>query len=243
MKTTKLKMKWFTLLEMLIVMIIIWILAVVLTESYISISRVALKIEQERDVSQESLMLTQIIQSLADNTTIDYDRYGVNELEESKWYSDELYLKDEEGNKYSIYKEWDNCLNLDGNFPVDENWNPIEGDDWEIDEIQNFADCKLILKKEDKEGKNHSETIINTLWKVVVSKVKFRIIPYNTDNYYFNNWDGKKIRDNLHQPAFWMWIHIYARMYQPTWTNKIDLPLQLFFNLKNIKEKWTDSSD
>jgi type II secretory pathway pseudopilin PulG len=45
---------------MMIVMIIIGILAIVLTESYLTISRVALKIEQEKNLSEESLVLTQI---------------------------------------------------------------------------------------------------------------------------------------------------------------------------------------
>jgi hypothetical protein len=38
--------------------------------------------------------------------------------------------------------------------------------------------------------------------------------------------------NNLHQPAFWLFIHLYSPLYQPKWTNKIDQPLQLFFNLK-----------
>jgi hypothetical protein len=50
-------------------------LAVVLTESYITISRTALKIEQEKNISEESLILTQIFQSIADEATIDYERY------------------------------------------------------------------------------------------------------------------------------------------------------------------------
>jgi hypothetical protein len=29
-----------------------------------------------------------------------------------------------------------------------------------------------------------------------------------------------------------MFMHLYAPLYQPKWTNKIDQPLQLFFNLK-----------
>jgi type II secretory pathway pseudopilin PulG len=61
---------------MMIVMIIIGILAIVLTESYLTISRVALKIEQEKNLSEESLVLTQIFQAIADEATIDYDAYG-----------------------------------------------------------------------------------------------------------------------------------------------------------------------
>jgi type II secretory pathway pseudopilin PulG len=61
---------------MLIVMVIVGILAVVLTESYITISKMALKIEQEKNISEESLVLTQIFQSISDEATIDYEKYG-----------------------------------------------------------------------------------------------------------------------------------------------------------------------
>jgi hypothetical protein len=50
-------------------------LAVVLIESYITISRTALKVEQEKNISEESLILTQVFQSIADEATIDYEKY------------------------------------------------------------------------------------------------------------------------------------------------------------------------
>jgi type II secretory pathway pseudopilin PulG len=61
---------------MIIVIVIIGILAVVLTESYITISRVALRVEQEKNISEESLILTQIFQAISDEATIDYEKYG-----------------------------------------------------------------------------------------------------------------------------------------------------------------------
>ena len=76
----KTKLKGFTLLEMLIVMVIIGILAVVLTEAYITISKVALRVEQEKNLSEESLILTQTFQAISDEATIDYDAYIENEI-------------------------------------------------------------------------------------------------------------------------------------------------------------------
>jgi hypothetical protein len=64
-------------------MVIIGILAVVLTESYLTISRVALRVEQEKNLSEESLVLTQVFQAISDEATIDYDRYN-GSLEASK---------------------------------------------------------------------------------------------------------------------------------------------------------------
>jgi hypothetical protein len=60
----------------------------------------------------------------------------------------------------------------------------------------------------------------------------FKVIPYNTDEYYFGNDSESDIVNSLHQPAFWMFVHLYAPLYQPIGTNKIDQSLQLFFNLK-----------
>ena len=222
----KTKLKWFTMIEMLIVMVIIWILAVVLTESYINISKTALRIEQEKNISEESLILTQIFQSIADETTIDYDKYDVHDLESKNWYVDTLFLKWWDWKSYSIYTEW-NCLQLDWNFKLNEDGSIQTDEEWNIPDIQDFVDCKLILANEDGES-----TILNTSGKVVVSKVRFRVIPYDTDQNYFDNASEWSIVINdIHQPAFWMFIHLYSPLYKAKWTNNVHQPLQLFFNL------------
>lgn len=225
------KLKWFTLIEMLIVIVIIWILAVVLTESYITISKVALKVEQEKNISEESLILTQIFQSIADEATIDYKKYE-NRLSESNWYTDILYLTWWEWGDTSIYTIWD-CLDLDNNFPANEDGTYSDFSE----KIHNASDCELILQQWD------NKTSLTPNWKVIKSKVKFRIIPYNSDSAYFcineDDGDGETPecptsdipQNNIHQPAFWMFIHLYTPLYQPTWTNKIEQSLQLFFNL------------
>jgi type II secretory pathway pseudopilin PulG len=61
---------------MLIVIIIVGILAVVLVESYITISKTALRVEQEKNLSEESLILTQVFQAISDEATIDYEKYS-----------------------------------------------------------------------------------------------------------------------------------------------------------------------
>lgn len=224
-------LKWFTLLEMLIVMIIIWILAVVLTESYISISKVALRIEQQKNISEESLILTQIFQSIADETTIDYDKYGSN-LSDEHWYTYPLYLKWRDWTSYKIYTSisdegWE-CLNLEWNFEPNEDWSYPDISE----KIENAKKCKLILEVTDEDGISETTTL-NTSWKVIISNAMFRVVPYNSDDYYFDPENAETdILDKLHQPAFWMFIHLYSPHYQPVWPNKIDQPLQLFFNLK-----------
>ncbi|MBR4634050.1 hypothetical protein IKO50_03735 [bacterium] len=46
----------------------------------------------------------------------------------------------------------------------------------------------------------------------------FRVIPYDSDKNYFannNSDDPLFAMKNIHQPAFWMFIHLYAPFYQP----------------------------
>lgn len=217
-------LKWFTLLEMMIVMVIIWILAVVLTESYLTISRTALKIEQEKNLSEESLILTQVFQAISDEATIDYKAYSGNHinLTATSWFTNILYLTWWQWSWTSIYTKWNDCLELDDNFPANSDWTYQDYSE----KVQNALSwCELVL---DQWG-NTTSLISN--WKVITSKVKFRIIPYDSDESYFNSNEEWVAINKVHQPAFWMFIHLYAPFYQPTWTNKIDQPLQLFFNL------------
>lgn len=206
---------------MLIVIVIVWILAVVLLESYITISKTALRIEQEKNISEESLILTQIFQAISDEATIDYEKYW-STLSDSNWFTWTLYLTWWQWSWTSIYTTGgENCLDLDRNFEPDDEGNISQF-------IQNYTGCYLAMKQwEDSE-----ETHLTTPWKVVISNAMFKIIPYDSDENYFtlaSEWDI--VMNDVHQPGFWMFIHLYASLYQPYWTNKIDQPLQLFFNL------------
>jgi D-alanine-D-alanine ligase-like ATP-grasp enzyme len=61
-------------------MIIVGILSVVLIEAYITVSKIALRVEQQKNISEESLVLTQIFQSISDEATIDYEKYNENSI-------------------------------------------------------------------------------------------------------------------------------------------------------------------
>ena len=199
---------------MIIVMIIIGILAVVLTESYLTISRVSLRVEQEKNLSEESLVLTQVFQAISDEATIDYDKYN-GSLEISKWFTGVLYLTWDAWSGSQITTSG-NCLWLDEHVNLED----------ESKILQDYTWCDLVLIDQ-----SWKATSLISQWKVTISKVEFRIIPYNSDDKYFESptWN---VLNNLHQPAFRVFIHLYSPLYQPKWTNKIDQPLQLFFNLK-----------
>ncbi len=216
--------KAFTLLEVLIVIVIIWILAIVLTESYITISRIALKVEQEKNLSEESLTLTQVFQSIADEATIDYWKYSAWSLAESDGFTDILYLSWDVWSGASIYTTWE-CLDLDGNIFVDNDWNYTGN----ALDMQSFSGCSLILEQK------WIKTELISSKKVVMSKIKFRIIPYDSEKNFFEDesYDHDNIINKIHKQAFWTFLHLYSPLYQPIGTNNIDQPLQLFFNLND----------
>jgi len=93
--------------------------------------------------------------------------------------------------------------------------------------MQTYSGCKLVLDQ------NGSITELTSSKKVIISKIKFRIIPYNSDENYFENNAEDNVINKIHKQAFWVFLHLYAPIYQPVWTNDIDYPLQLFFNLND----------
>ena len=203
---------------MVIVMIIIWILVVVLTESYLTISKISLKVEQEKNLSEESLILTQVFQAISDEATIDYEKYN-NKLIESKWFTNILYLTWWQWTWTAIYTTGESCIELDWNFSLNN-----DSDKPTYSNQEALLWCSLVIDKD------WEITPLTTQWKVIISKAIFRIIPYDSDKNYFNSSEWNAI-NNIHQPAFWLFTHLYAPLYQTIWTNKIDQPLQLFFNL------------
>ncbi|GHV25578.1 hypothetical protein FACS1894176_04390 [Bacteroidia bacterium] len=215
--------KAFTLAETMIVLVIIGILAVVLTQSYLTISKIAFTIEQEKNLSEEALMLTQMIQSITEDATIDYDKYQ-GKLADTKGFTDTLYLTGElrSGTTISITG---NCLPLEGGFQNEEE-DPA-------DLIRENSGCQLILT-----GPNGIITPLiasngDNFKRIIISKVLFRVIPFDSEANYFSQELGEnKTRVNdVAKPGFRMFLHLYSPFYQPIGQNQIDQPLQLFFNL------------
>ena len=56
-------------------MVILGVLFVMLLNTYNWISTMVFRVQQEKEVSQEILQTSQIIQNFADRNTIDYDKY------------------------------------------------------------------------------------------------------------------------------------------------------------------------
>lgn len=72
-----------TLLELLIVMAILGILFVLLLRTYNWISTMVFRIQQEKEVTQEVMQISQVVQNYAERNSIDYSKYfGTGEEEQ-----------------------------------------------------------------------------------------------------------------------------------------------------------------
>ncbi|MBP7841844.1 type II secretion system protein [Patescibacteria group bacterium] len=85
--------KGFTLVEILIVVLIFAILSSLLFKTYIAITRVAFRLEQEKNVSDSIVTISRIVQNFADRNTIDYTAYDLSDLEQNDGASDVLHLQ------------------------------------------------------------------------------------------------------------------------------------------------------
>jgi prepilin-type N-terminal cleavage/methylation domain-containing protein len=65
-----------TLLELLIVMAILGILFVLLLRTYNWISTMVFRIQQEKEVAQEIMQISQVVQNFSERNSIDYQKYS-----------------------------------------------------------------------------------------------------------------------------------------------------------------------
>jgi prepilin-type N-terminal cleavage/methylation domain-containing protein len=70
--------KAFTLIELLIVICILSLLVFVLFKAYNTVSEVSFRVEQQRKVNEEVLLLSEIVQNFANRNSIDFEKYKVS---------------------------------------------------------------------------------------------------------------------------------------------------------------------
>ena len=232
------KNKAFTLVEILIVVWLFWLLSGIILQTYTTISRISYRIQQEKEIAKEALVLTQVLENLAQTTTIDYSKseYSYSALQSSGGIVSELYLKDEKNQGITI--------NTTGTcFQASElreqkqlELLPVEKEGT-LKTIRN-SNCKLILKK------NKEEITLLDSKKFNISQAQFKIIPF------ISNQDLQKIYEIENQdsnisklppagkPGFWLFITLTSKHYTPSQrSNNVVLPLQTFVSLQ-----WTTPS-
>jgi prepilin-type N-terminal cleavage/methylation domain-containing protein len=203
--------KAFTLTEILIVTIIIGILVWVLFRTYITISQISFRVEQQKFLNQEVLFVSETLQNFANKNKIDYHKYSQQgiDLHPTKWITDVLYLSWEDG-KFSVYSTGA-CIALETAPTPSDLQKP----------------CYLVVEKDWKFTRITEST-------VYISKVIFKIIPYADSQAYINN--TALCESNylacLHDHGFWFFSNFYSKWYSPAnRSSNVTLFIQQFFNI------------
>ncbi len=141
----------FTVIEMLISTVIIWLIAVILFRIYITILNISSRIENEKIINTEFLFVSQSVQNLAEKYNIDYTKYDSTELSNNYGFVQTLYLTGTDWN-ISIYLTGD-CEDSIANLKTKNCWIQMNKDGTQID----LTD------------KN----------KIYITKFYFKILPYD----------------------------------------------------------------
>lgn len=204
-----------TLLELVIVMAILGILFVLLLRTYNWISTMVFRIQQEKEVGQEIIQISQIVQNFSERNSIDYSKYWViNDewetinLTTSQWITDVLYLTGQDG-EIALYTSGSDCLDPAVEYVYTESW----------------YDCSLYM-----ELWGITRELINTK-KILITKAMFKIIPFASEQQYIDtpglcSWNYLQC---LNSPWFWMMFTAYSTNYGKQWATHVIVPFQQFF--------------
>lgn len=201
---------WFTLIELLISISIISILIVILFRAYNTISQVTFRSQQEKNIQQEMIRISQILQNISDNHSIDFEKYNWElNNNESLFLSWKLW-------KISINSTWI-CRSNNPEitwFNQDEKDNP----------------CQLIITNQD-----WSISEITTTSESFISKPYFTIVPTEPNQQIIStsdqDWPPPFLK--IRQPGFQVNFSIYTPLYQKWDRIKMShILFQQFFNLQ-----------
>ena len=236
------KNKAFTLVEILIVVWLFWLLSGIILQTYTTISRISYRIQQEKEIAKEALVLTQVLENLAQTTTINDSKYRYSDLQSSGGMVSELYLKDEKNQGITINTTGD-CFQASELRKEKENWSssefellPEENEET-LKTIRN-SNCKLILEK------NREEITLLDSKKFNISQAQFKIIPFISNQELQNIYASERKNTDIKElppagkPGFWLFITLTSKHYTPSQrSNNVVLPLQTFVSLQ-----WTTPS-
>lgn len=199
----------FTLVEILIVIVLFGLLSGIILKTYTTITKVAFRMEQDKELAKETLVLSQVLQNIAAEATIDYSQY--HDLKNTNGITDTLYLTGGQRTGTQLFSTW-NCENARNLY--DEKYR--ENKEGNAD----FSSCKLMLKKE-----NQEFALLGT-GKFLQSRMQFKVIPYTSALESLKWWTTAA------KPWFWILGAVYSPFYDPQKrSNSSILPIQLFFGL------------
>ena len=200
-----------TLLELIIVMAILGILFVMLLNTYNWISTMVFRVQQEKEVAQEIVQISQIVQNFADRNTIDYEKYSslrTGWLTETQGITDVLYLSWQDG-QISFFADGD-CMQPTEAYVFTGVWS------W----------CSLYMATS-----GTTIELINSK-KIAISEVVFKIIPFASQQQYLDSdWlcEEWNYLHCLNSPGFRMIFQAYSINYGRQWATHVSVPFQQFF--------------
>jgi len=106
----------FTLVEILIVIVIVAMLFVVMMRSYVVMTSISVRVQQEKTMVENMVWIMQIFNNLADSYVIDFDEYG-SWLIDRNGMSDKLFLSGLD-DKIVIYASGDLIMEKNGDTIV-----------------------------------------------------------------------------------------------------------------------------
>ena len=236
------KNKAFTLVEILIVVWLFWLLSGIILQTYTTISRISYRIQQEKEIAKEALVLTQVLENLAQTTTINDSKYRYSDVQSSGGMVSELHLKDEKNQGITI-NTTGACFQASKLRKEKENWSssefellPEENEET-LKTIRN-SNCKLILEK------NWEGITLLDSKKFNISQAQFKIIPFISNQELQNIYASERKNTDIKElppagkPGFWLFITLTSKHYTPSQrSNNVVLPLQTFVSLQ-----WTTPS-
>ncbi|MDO4714286.1 MAG: type II secretion system protein [bacterium] len=243
--------KAFTLLEILIVVVLFGLLAGIILQTYTTISQIGFRLQQEKEISKEALIISQVLENIAQTHTIEYNKYDWKELNKQNGIVDTLYLKDNDGTLRSLSSE---CSPAKDPSQADlASYEKRDSAAYNTSEYQALqekiknADCSLIMTEESE----RIPLLENKAFRL--TQIKFKIIPaigieqlkdaYQTSSQAGNTPETDQLPESG-QPGFWLLGTLYSKYYEPKRrSNNISLPLQLFFSLQgNLPSLYSEST-
>ena len=206
-------------------------LAGIIIKTYTTISQVSFRLQQEKEIAKEALVLSQVLDNLAQSTTIDYDQYKSSDLDlvATNGIVDTLYLSGDTG-KYQI-SSINTCLT------DQELYEQAEKSEPKTENQKEETPCQLSFTGTTKDWKTSHLLLDGKNFKL--SKMQFKIIPFIWKEDLKKNLKKNLASDTPQdwKPAFWILGTLYSNYYNPQKrTNNISLPLQLFFSLQGKTE-------
>lgn len=143
-------------------------LAGIIIKTYTTISQVSFRLQQEKEIAKEALVLSQVLDNLAQSTTIDYEKYQSSDLVANNGVVDTLYLSGDDG-KYQI-SSINTCLT------DQELYEQAEKSEPKTENQKEEAPCQLLLTSSHQDGETTHLLLDGKNFKL--SKMQFKIIPF-----------------------------------------------------------------